>query len=143
VILALAILTGAIAVLGEAARNTLRNVTVARAASRAQLICESKMAQIVAGLVQPEADQGTADPDDQEQGEPTWLCSVAVDPVDSQGLIAVTVTVRQDLPAASRPVEFTLVRWMTSPDTLTALGSQSSSSSASGSSSSSGGGATP
>jgi type II secretion system protein I len=131
VILALAILGGAIAVLGEAARHTMRNVTVARLLTRAELLCESKMAEILAGLTPPEPAQGTADNDEPDSGDPPWQYSIEIDQVDSLGLIAVRVTMSQDLPADSHPVEFTLVRWMTSPDALSALSSQSSQSSSS------------
>ena len=50
VILAMAILAGAIAVLGEAGRLALRNAGYARDMAQAQLLCESKMAEIVTGI---------------------------------------------------------------------------------------------
>jgi type II secretion system protein I len=127
VILALAILTGAVAVLGEVARHTMRNVTVDRVLTRAEMLCESKMAEIVAGLTAPEPTQDTLADDGQELGEPSWQYSVEVDPVDSQGLVAVRVTVRQGLPAESHPLEFSLVRWMTTPDALANLNNSNNS----------------
>ena len=50
--------------------------------------------------------------------------------VDQQGLVAVRVTVTQDLPAANRPVEFTLERWVidTTSSAYTASTSEESSS---------------
>jgi hypothetical protein len=145
VILALAILTGAVAVLGEAARNTVRNVTVARLLSHAELLCESKLAEIVAGLTPPNPDQGAVVEEDADPGEPGWQYTVEVTSVDSQGLIAAKVTVRQDLPAESHPIEFSLVRWMTSPDSLASLSTSgaNSTSQTPASSSSSGAGGSP
>jgi hypothetical protein len=121
VILALAILTAAIAVLGEVARHTARNATADRVLTRAEMLCESKMAEIVAGLTAPVPAQDTLADDDQEPGDPGWQYSVEVDPVDSQGLVAVRVTVRQGLPEERHPLEFSLVRWMTTPDALANL----------------------
>jgi type II secretion system protein I len=128
VILALAILTGAIAVLGEVARHTMRNVTVDRVLTRAEMLCESKMAEIVSGMTSPVPAQDTLQDDGQQPGDPGWQYSVEVDSLDSQGLIAVHVTVRQDLPAESHPLEFSLVRWMTSPDALASLSSSNNNS---------------
>jgi general secretion pathway protein I len=51
VILALAILTGAVAVLGEIVRLGIRNAQVARDTTQAQLLCESKLAEITAGII--------------------------------------------------------------------------------------------
>ena len=50
VILALAILAGALTVLGELARRSLHNAEVSRATSEAQLLCESKLAEMAAGV---------------------------------------------------------------------------------------------
>ena len=55
VILALAILAGSLAVLGELTRQGMHNAEAARAESEAQLLCESKLAEIAAGIAPPEA----------------------------------------------------------------------------------------
>ena len=54
VILALAILVGTMAVLGELVRGGLISAQRARDLSRATLICEGKVAQIVAGIQAPD-----------------------------------------------------------------------------------------
>ena len=145
VILALAILAGALAVLGEASRQALRNAAVARDLARAQLLCENKLAEIVTGITPAEPADKTPfdatvellDPD-----EPAWLYSIATETTDEPGLILVRVTVTRDLPPEQHPIEFSLVRWMADPNAAPAgqdsSGSQSSG--GSGSSSSSGGG---
>ncbi len=119
VILALAILTGAVAVLGEAARHSMRNAQVARDLTRAQLLCEGKMAEISAGLASLDPVQGAVleltpqeQSQEESQEEPEWLYSLSVDQVDQEGLVAVRVTVTRNQPPEKRPVEFSLVRWM-------------------------------
>ena len=112
VILALAILTGAIAVLGEIARSALRNAQAARDVTRAQLLCEGILNEIAAGLIpcDPVYDAPCAQLfDERDRG---WLYSIENMALDEDGLIAVQVTVRQDLPATHQPVQVTLVRWM-------------------------------
>lgn len=121
VILALAILTGAIAVLGEAARLGMRNARIARDTTRAQLLCESKMAEITAGItpavpVSPTAFDRAALGDDTTaisgDDDVTWFYSIETENLDEEGLMAVGVTVTQDLTPEKRLVAFKLVRWI-------------------------------
>ena len=120
VILALAILAGSIAVLGEASRLALKNAEISRDLARAQLLCESKLAEITTGIIAAEAVSNAAfdatttaslDPN-----EPAWLYSIETQPTDETGLISVRVTVTRDLPAAQHPIHFSLVRWMPDPN---------------------------
>ena len=115
VILALAILAGAIAVLGELSRLGMDSARIARDGTYAQLLCESKLAEITAGLARCEPEQEIPFGTVADRGEPDWLYSIDVTPVDEQGLVEVRVTVTQDLPLEKRPVEFSLVRWMVDP----------------------------
>ena len=120
VILSLAILTGAIAVLGELARIGLDNADYTHKLTTAQLLCETKMAEITSEITLPDPVSGVSfesemtgetasmiDPD-----EPTWLYSIESDLIDENGLLQITVTVYQDLPEEKRPVTCSLVRWM-------------------------------
>ena len=122
VILALAILTGSIAVLGEVARLGMRNALIARETTRAQLLCESKLAEISARIIVPDpvqdvpfqtygAEEGTVD-----EAAEGWLYSIDIGDVDADGLVAVCVTVTQDIPPEKRPVRFQLTRWILDPD---------------------------
>jgi prepilin-type N-terminal cleavage/methylation domain-containing protein len=110
VVLALAILVGAIAVLGELVRLGTTNASSARELTQAQLLCESKMAEIAAGLILPEAVQSVPC-----EYNPEFLYSIDLQPTEMPGLVALQVTVFQDLPASHRPVEFSLVRWIQDP----------------------------
>jgi type II secretion system protein I len=136
VLLALAILVGAIATLGELLRGGLISAERARDLSRAVLICESKMAQIVAGIQLPETVTGVAVEDDLS-GE--WIYSVEVTDTASPFLLAVSVTVQRDLPEEKNPISSTLVRWVKSPFIETTTSSDTSASASSSSSSSTGG----
>lgn len=116
VILALAILAGAVAVLGEVARHGLESTRIARDLTYAQLLCESKLAEIALGVTPP-------DPVDYAPIENTtaptpvgWLYSIEVASTDIDGLLAVRVTVTQDLPEEQHPVQCSLTRWVGDPD---------------------------
>jgi general secretion pathway protein I len=119
VILALAILTGAMAVLGELARLGMRNAAWTRDITQAQLLCESKMAEITSGIVVPEptaiasfVQEDLVDP----YSAVTWVYSIDLEEVQEPGVVAVRVTVTQDLPPAMHPAAFSLVRWIVAPD---------------------------
>jgi Tfp pilus assembly protein PilV len=121
IILALAILTGAIAVLGELGRLGMRNAKATEELSRAQLLCESKMTEYTSGISTPEAvANATFDTSFQDSNVP-WIYSVETAQVDQDGLISVRVTVSQNLPAAQRPVTYSLVKWMIDPAVIESL----------------------
>ena len=143
VILALTLLAGAVVVLGEVGRLALRNAAMARDLARAQLLCESKLAEVVSGIAPASAiDKAPFDPTTEAAAvdDPNWVYSIATDSQSPgiQGLISVRVTVTKDIPAAQRPVEFSLVRWM--PDPNAQQESSSGTSGSSGSNSNSSGG---
>jgi prepilin-type N-terminal cleavage/methylation domain-containing protein len=135
VMLALAILVGSLAVLGEFARMGLHSARTARDLTRAELLCESLMSEIAAGILPPTAVQaapiedpvtGTPVSDTQTDDVAQWVYSVDVQSIDADGLLGVTVTVMQDLPPAQRPATFSLVRWIPDP-MLDLLGSSTES----------------
>jgi len=118
IVLALAILGGAMAVLGEIVRNGMENARVARDMTDAQLYCESKMAELAAGLI-------TTDPVADAPIEPMaesvlessatslqsdWLYSIESELIDENGLVQVFVTVSQDPTRFKKPVSFTMSR---------------------------------
>ncbi|MGQ9575076.1 MAG: prepilin-type N-terminal cleavage/methylation domain-containing protein [Thermoguttaceae bacterium] len=115
VILALAILTGALAVLGELVRGGLESARIARDTTCALLLCESKMAEITSGMLWPEPAQNVPLSEVIDPTQPAWLYSVEPYQIDQQGLIAVRVTVSQDLPPQMNPVSCSLVRWLIDP----------------------------
>ena len=130
-ILALSILIGALAVIGELMRGGLRNAQAARDLSQAQLLCETRLAEIQAGAASAEPAGQTPAPD-----HPGWLISVERETSSSQNsssssfgqsatgaqgfsgtvsLYKVRVTVEQDREQYRNPVKFSLSQWMIDP----------------------------
>ena len=112
IILSLAILCGAIATLGELSRLGMRQAEKARDLTQAQLLCQSKLAEITAGLAPAEAQESVPFEPTDDEAESEWLYSIEVNPAAEAGLLEVRVTVTKDLPETRRPVEFSLVRWV-------------------------------
>lgn len=110
VILAIAILGGCVAVLGELIRIGSRQAEEARELTTAQLLCESKLNEIASGILPPEAVSGAIC-----ETNPNWSYSVEVSPLDATDLIAVAVTVQQTQTTRLQPLSFSLVRWMIDP----------------------------
>jgi prepilin-type N-terminal cleavage/methylation domain-containing protein len=119
VILALAILAGAVAVLGEIARNGIESTRIARGLTHAQLLCESKMAEIVAGIEWPQSVDRAKIENLDDPTQLNWVYSIESETTEIEGLLSVRVTVMQDLPDENRPVRCTLVRWMADPNVET------------------------
>ena len=121
VILALALLGGCVAVLGEVSRLALRNAGLARDLSRAQMLCESKMSEVVSGITAPSNVDKASFDTTMEPGaadDSRWVYSIETDSQapGEQGLLSVRVTVTKDLPTGQHPVDFSLVRWMLDPN---------------------------
>jgi len=132
VILALAILAGALAILGEVSRLALQNASAARDLARAQLLAESKLAEILAGITSPDPVENTpfdSSGNSLDPSEPAWLYSISSESTDEEGLISVRVTVTRDIPAGQHPVKFSLVRWLPDPNYVYTPPSSNSSSS--------------
>ena len=88
VILAIAILAGAIAAIGELVRGGLISATDARDYTRAEIYAESIMSQIVAGVL-----PATAIGDSPVEDDVNFNYAVQVLNVDDAGLLEVQVTV--------------------------------------------------
>lgn len=105
VILALAILVGAAAVVGQlwqvATRAAVQNELQTEAVVRAETVLN----EVLAGVypLQSQTEQPFED-------DPAWTWSVDVQPLDAGTLQLVTVTVRYDAASAYGPVELTLSR---------------------------------
>jgi general secretion pathway protein I len=137
IILSLAILAGAVAVLSEVASNGLRQARIARDLSHAQLLCESKLAEIAAGLVPAETQAESHFTEEEDSAAADWFYSIDVASAGETDLLSVRVTVRHQRNEQRSPVEFSLVQWMVDPELeMSTSGTSSSSSSTSGSSTS-------
>lgn len=117
VMLALAILGGSLTAIGMLVRLGSRAAVEARELTNAQLLCESKLAEITAGLL-PLEPGGPWNFDLPEQAD--WVYFVDVEPLPTPGMVAVTVTVAQDSGNTQLPRFFSLVRWMQDPNLILA-----------------------
>ena len=118
VILSLAILGGTLAVLGEVARIGIRNAEIARDLTMAQLLCESKMAEITSGAASAEPTSGWVPFDtvvEANGSESRWVYSIGQEPSEEEDMVVLRVAVTQD-PPGRRPVTFALDRWMLAED---------------------------
>lgn len=111
VILAIAILGGALAVIGELVR--LGSLAAGRAEnlSKAQLIADTRMAELSAGAL-PLQSVSEAPCDE----DPDWIYSVNVGEAGRIGLLNVEVVVQQEPTKYVRPLSIKLTRWIADPD---------------------------
>jgi prepilin-type N-terminal cleavage/methylation domain-containing protein len=142
IILALAILAGSLAVLGEIMRLGDRSASMTESETQAQILTESLLDELASGARQLSVvNQAVLDPN----SNPPWLYSISVDNTDYQELVSVRVAVEQQLEARLQPTRFEIVRWMANPNYTPPNANQDSSTttdSSTSSSSSSGGAAT-
>lgn len=117
VLLALAILGGALAAIGELMRVGTRSAEESRDETTAQLLAETIMSEVSAGLI-PLQSLATAQVDD-PMYQLDWTYSLNVEQVDQQGLVAVWVTVQQNTEQYARPVTYSVSRWMIDPESMT------------------------
>ncbi len=109
VILALAILAGSVAMIGELISYASQSASDAEAETRAQLLACTLMDEMVSGRTKPEA--RSREPAATDDTVP-WVYTVSVGRTEIEGLTSVEVVVEQDLEKKFRPVHYRLVRWL-------------------------------
>ena len=116
VILALAILGGAVAVISQAAWSGLENARMTQDLVQAQLLAENVTAELAAGI-RPlkSSEDNPAEEDDGVEDPEHWLFSVEVASSEVEGVLDVRVTVRTSS-ESPRQVEYSLARWMLEPE---------------------------
>jgi type II secretory pathway pseudopilin PulG len=127
VLLALLILGGSIAVLGELSRSALRNAKASKDMTQAELLAESILAKVRIGIIEMEPatdvpvtnlanlNDTVSDTNAVSEGNVSnvlWLYTIEITEIDEYGLIELAVTVRQNLPEEFRPIVCRLVRWL-------------------------------
>jgi type II secretion system protein I len=125
IVLALAILAGALAALGEVMRLGDQNAAAAGDETQAELLAESVMSEIMVGARPLANVNGAALA---VATEPPWVLSVAVATTEFKELLAVRVSVVQQLPRELQPARCELVRWLPNPEYLPVVVPQSSAS---------------
>jgi len=110
VILALAILAGAMAIIGEVMSVAERNASEAQATAQAQLLAGSLMDEMLSGASLLTASSQV--PLETSDTVP-WVYSVNINATTAAvDLIAVEVIVEQDMEPRFNPVKYRLVRWV-------------------------------
>ena len=110
VLLAAGILFGSVIVLMELASIGNRHAASARDLSRSQLICQTKLNEIVSGLAPAELVRPTPLEDDQR-----WVYWVDVLPAEQPGLLVLEVSAAYEPVGRKQTARFTLVRWIRDP----------------------------
>jgi type II secretion system protein I len=115
VILAIAILGGSLAVLGELVRIGTRSARAARLSTTAQLLAESLLTELSLSTTTLTSTSGMID----DYAGSAWQYTTQIEQADQQGLLAIAVTVQETKDLAEQPVSFTLVRWIIDPQLIT------------------------
>ncbi len=111
IILALAILAGSLATMGEVVRLAVRNAESARRLTQAELLAVSKLAEITAGITLPDPVEEVS-----FDREPDWIYSISTDPTEVDSLVALRIVVVEQQVTGRSPIEFTLVQWILDPN---------------------------
>lgn len=120
VVLAIAILGGAMVMLSNLSQIGGRHATAAVDITKAQMYCESVISEIAVGNIPPQATDATP-----IEVDPEWLYSVDVQTMELEGLLSVRVSVQHIEDTSRDPVLATLTRWMIDPElNLTELAEQ-------------------
>lgn len=104
-IIAIGIFIGAMAMIGQLLDAGLRMIDLGERETIALLRCESKMEEIVAGIIPINADMPKEPIPDRD--DPHWQTAIVVEPSSVEGLVKVNVTVsyRENIGAAATTEE--------------------------------------
>jgi type II secretion system protein I len=107
VVVALVIFAGSMAAISEAVSTGMRAAVQSRLQSQAILLCESKMGEVLAGVVPPQSLAESAFTEPQLEG---WKWGLSVKPGPHTGLLLVDVDVAYRLAGNSVDASFSLER---------------------------------
>jgi general secretion pathway protein I len=111
VILSIAILGGAMVVIGHLFNLGYRSALQVRIRSDANLLCDSKMAELAAGVLPAKSTGNQQIPE-----SPGWNYSIDMQPSQQPGLLIATVTVEQNAEVSATPTSMSIVRFLPDPD---------------------------
>ncbi|HRF02320.1 MAG TPA: prepilin-type N-terminal cleavage/methylation domain-containing protein [Pirellulaceae bacterium] len=111
VILAIAILGGALAAIGELIRLGTRSALAAHELSLAHLLADTRMAEVAGGALDLES-VSTATCEE----APDWVYSVTVQSSQQPGLLQVEVLVQQDPAQFAVPISYRVFRFLPDPE---------------------------
>lgn len=133
VLLSLVIFVGAMTAVGQLLDNGVRGSAQARYHTEAAILCEAKLSEVIAGVIQPQSVQNQEFPD-----TPEWSWSMAVGPGNIPQVVKVVVTVERTAVNNRGRVKYQLSRLMRDPEVYaSAAATEAAAAEASSSSSSS------
>lgn len=109
VLIALVIFVTSMAAIGQLVSNGVRAALQARFQTQAAMMCEAKLAEVVAGIVPLTAGQAVY-PDD-----PNWSWTLALSAAPVPHLIRVEVTVKREGTNSKGKASFTMARYVRDP----------------------------
>lgn len=111
VILSIAILGGAMVMIGNLYFVGYRAAVQAKFRSDANILADAKMAELAAGVLPIESSAGS-----EIEGSPGWTYSVDIQPSLQNGLFMATVIVMHGTSASETQSSVTIVRFIPDPD---------------------------
>lgn len=111
VLLSIAILGGAMVVIGQLVNLGYRSAIEAKIRSDANILVDGKMAEVSAGIIELQSVSASV-----IEENPDWMYSVDVQQSAQLGLLMVVVTVEQTPNSASNPISMSVVRFMPDPE---------------------------
>ena len=111
VIMAIAIMGMAMVIIGNMVFLGSRSAAKSKWNSEAQILCDTKMAEIASGVLPLQNNSGSSVPEN-----PNWVYSVEVQSSNLEGLLSVTVTVQQSPSVTSFATPFSVTRLMPDPN---------------------------
>lgn len=111
VILALSILAVSVALLAQVSRQAADNGMMAQRLATAQILCESKMAEVVAGAIPLQSGTWVQITDRVPSGQ--WYYRMQTSTASMKNMVAITLSVT-DQPDQNKEL-FSIVRWMIDP----------------------------
>lgn len=111
VLLSIAILGGAMVVIGQLVNIGYRSAIEAKIRSDANILVDGKMAEVSAGIIELQSTSSSV-----IEENPDWMYSVDVQQSGQLGLLMVMVTVEQTPNSASNPISMSVVRLMPDPE---------------------------
>jgi type II secretion system protein I len=111
VLMATSILLGSVIVLGQLAEVGRKNAAAAEDRATAQLLCSTKLQEMLAGITPMESSDEEA-----FEENPDWMFSSDLTETDHPGLLVLRVTVERKETDRGKPSRYTLVRWVSDPN---------------------------
>lgn len=111
VMLSIAILGISMAIIGNLFYLGSRSAMQARLRSDANILCDTKMAELAAGILPPNSVGNQT-----IEENPLWSYALDIQSSEQPGLLVATVTVQQSDSAAAVPVSMSIVRFIPDPD---------------------------